>query len=80
MQQYAFLPRRRHRWGQWYGGSGGIHYPPATDPAGGRSPNVVGDHRSTVAQKVIEKGVGTQAQRRTTPHSLDLFGGDLDRG
>ena len=22
----------------------GIHYPPATDPAGGHSPNVVGDH------------------------------------
>ena len=64
----SFLLRRLQRWGLWCGSSGGIHYPPATDLAGGRSPNFVGDH------------CGTQAQRCTTPHSLDLFGVDLDRG
>ena len=55
---------------------GGIHSPPATDFVGGRSPNVEGDHWSSVAGKVVV----TQTHRRTTPHSLDLFGVDLDRG
>ena len=60
----SFLPRRFQRWGLWCGGSGGIHYPLATDLAGGRSPNVVGDHCSGVARKS-----GTQAQRRAPHHT-----------
>ena len=67
---FSFLPRRLHWWGLWCGGSGGIHYPPATDLAGGRSPIVEGDHWSGVAGKTVV----TQTHRRTTPHSLDLFG------
>ena len=47
----SFLPRRLQRWGLWCGGNGGIHHPPATDFAGGRSPNVVGDHCSGVARE-----------------------------
>ena len=47
----------------------GIHYPPATDLVGGRSPIVEGDHWSGVAGKTVV----TQTHRRTTPHSLDLF-------
>ena len=65
----SVLPRRLHGWGLWCGGSGGIHYPPATDLAGGRSPIVEGDHWSGVAGKTVV----TQTHRRTTPHSLDLF-------
>ena len=52
-----------------YGVDPGIHYPSATDLAGGRSPNVEGDHWSSVAGKTVV----TQTHRRTTPHSLDLF-------
>ena len=73
---FSSLPRRLQRWGLWCGGSGGIHYPLATDLAGGRSPNVEGDHWSGVAGKTVV----TQTHRLTTPHSLDLFGVDLDRG
>ena len=36
-----------------YGVDLGIHYPPATDIAGGRSPNVEGDHWSGVAGKTV---------------------------
>ena len=58
--QHHRLPRRLQRWGLWCGGSGGIHHPPATD----RSPNVVGNHCSGVAQKS-----GTQAQRDAPHHT-----------
>ena len=72
----SFLPRHLQRWGLWCGGNGGIHYPPATDLAGGRSPNVVGDHCSGVAREKWH----ASTMARTTPHSHDLFGVDLDRG
>ena len=37
----------------WHRVDLGIHYPPATDFAGGRSPNVEGDHCSVVAEIVV---------------------------
>ena len=70
------VPLRSLRGCGRYGVDLGIHYPPATDLAGGRSPIVEGDHWSGVAGKTVV----TQTHRRTTPHSLDLFGFDLDRG
>ena len=48
MQHFRFCLAAFHRWALWCGGSGAIHYPPATDLAGGRSPNVEGDHWSGV--------------------------------
>ena len=60
----SFLPRRLHRWGLWCGGSGGIHYPPATDLAGGRSPIVECDHWSGVAGKRLSRK-HTDAPRHT---------------
>ena len=62
------VPLRSLRGCGRYGVDLGIQYPPATDLAGGRSPIVESDHWSGVAGKS-----GTQAHRRTTPHSLDLF-------
>ena len=59
----SFLPRLLQQWGLWCGGSG-IHYPSATDLAGGRSPNVVDDHCSGVARKS-----STQARRRAPHHT-----------
>ena len=63
------VPLRSLRGCGRYGVDPGIHYPPATDLAGGRSPIVEGDHWSGVAGKTFV----TQTHRRTTPHSLDLF-------
>ena len=63
------VPLRSLRGCGRYGVDPGIHYPPATDLAGGRSPNVEGDHWSSVARKTVV----SQTHRRTTPHSLDLF-------
>ena len=59
---------------RYRGVSHGIHCPLATDLAGGRSPNVVGDHCSGVARKS-----STQARRRAPHHthttsSLLFFG------
>ena len=60
----SFLPHRLHRWGLWCGGCGEIHYPPATDLAGGRSPFVEGDHWSGVAGKQLSRK-HTDAPRHT---------------
>ena len=41
------------RLGLWRGGSGGIQSPQATGLAGGRSPNVEGEHLSGVARNIV---------------------------